>query len=278
MFPIKLDRPICFFDIEATGVTPRADRIIELAMIKIAPDGSETTKNWLINPGIPIPIETIAIHGITDEIVKNCASFANVAQEIRAFIGDADLGGFNLSRFDIPMLCEEFARAGVAFEAESRRVIDAQKIFHAREPRNLTAALAFYCDKEHIGAHGAEADTRATIDVVVGQLKRYTDLPADIDALDRLFNARDPFNADRAGRFRWVEGHLTLNFGKKKGTRVEYLMQNDPGFLKWIVRSDFPLETRAIAENALNGVLPEPPRPKADAAAPAEPENNGDPT
>ncbi len=275
MFPIKLDRPLCFLDIEATGVTPRADRIIELAIVKIAPDGSETAKEWLLNPEVPIPIETVAIHGITDEIVTNCPRFADAALEIRAFIGDADLGGFNLTRFDIPMLCEEFARAGVAFEAESRRILDAQKIFHAREPRNLAAALAFYCGREHTDAHGAAADTRATIDVVIGQFKRYTDLPADLEALDRLFNPRDPFNADRAGRFRWIDGRLTVNFGKKKGTLVEDLIKNDPGFLKWIARSDFPLETRTIAENALKGILPEPPRPKAAATAPAAPESDG---
>jgi len=265
MFPVTLDRPLCFLDIEATGITPRADRIIELALIRINTDGSESARTWLINPGVPIPIETVAIHGITDEIVKDCAPFAAVAQEIRAFIGDSDLAGFNVTRFDIPLLCEEFARAGVAFEADSRRILDAQRIFHAREPRNLAAALQFYCGKEHTDAHGAEADTRATIEVVIGQFKRYADLPADLDALDRLFNPRDPFNADRAGRFRWVDGHLTVHFGKKKGTRVLDLMRNDPGFLKWIVRSDFPMDARAIAENALNGILPEPPRLKSSA-------------
>ncbi len=271
MFPVKLDRPLCFLDVEATGVTPRADRIIELAIIRINPDGSESAKDWLLNPGVPIPIETVAIHGITDEIVKNCPHFSDAAREIRAFIGDSDLGGFNISRFDIPILCEEFSRAGISFEAESRRVLDAQRIFHTREPRNLAAALKFYCGKEHTDAHGAEADTRATIDVVVGQFSRYADLPTDMDTLDRLFNARDPFNADRAGRFRWVDGQLTVNFGKKKGTRVIDLMHDDPGFLKWIIRSDFPMETRAVAENALKGVLPDPPRPKAAVTSPVDP-------
>lgn len=275
MFPIKLDRPLCFLDIESTGITPRSDRIIELAIIAIAPDGSETTKQWLLNPGIPIPLETVAIHGISDEIVRNCPTFAAAAHEIRAFIGDADLAGFNLARFDVPMLCEEFARAGVRFEADSRRILDAQRIFHTREPRTLAAALTFYCDKEHTDAHGAEADTRATIDVVVGQFKRYTDLPTNMEELDQLLNPRDPFNADRAGRFRWVKGHLTINFGKKKGTLVTDLMQSDPNFLKWIARSDFPMDTRAIAENALEGTLPEPPQPKAAAAAPVDPKNGG---
>ncbi|NLL83521.1 MAG: 3'-5' exonuclease [Lentisphaerae bacterium] len=263
MFPVKLNNPICFFDIESTGIVPRADRIIELAIIKINPDGTEIEKEWLLNPGIPIPQETTAIHGITDEIVKSCPTFPDVAHEIRAFIADSDLGGFNITRFDIPILCEEFLRAGVMFEFESRRIIDAQKIFHAREPRNLAAALAFYCNKEHTDAHGAIADTRATIDVVIGQFQRYTDLPSDIDELDQMFNPRDPFNADRAGRFRWVDNKLTINFGKKKGALVEDLIRDDPNFLKWICRSDFPRDTRTIAENALDGKLPPPPRPKA---------------
>ncbi len=268
MFPLKLDRPLCFLDVEATGLTPRADRIIELAIIKISPDSTETAHTWLLNPGVPIPVETVAIHGITDEGVKSCPSFAAVAHDIRAFIGDADLGGFNITRFDIPILCEEFSRAGIAFETDSRRILDAQRIFHTREPRNLAAALVFYCGREHTDAHGADADTRATIDVVVGQFKRYPDLPTNLEALDQMLNPRDPFNADRAGRFRWIDGQLAVNFGKKKGARVLDLIRDDPGFLKWIIRSDFPMDTRAIAENALNGSLPEPPRLKKQPAQP----------
>ena len=263
MFPIKLDRPLAIFDIEATGISTRADRIIELAVVRLDPDGSEHARTWLVNPTIPIPVESTAVHGITDADVRNCPTFAEVAEEIRRFLGDGDLGGFNILRFDVPMLCEEFLRAGVAFEADSRRVLDAQRIFHQREPRDLTAALAYYCGQTHSDAHGAEADTRATLEVIRGQFRRYGDLPAMMEELDLAFNPRDPFNADRSGRFRWVYGEITVYFGKKKGTKLRELAQSDPGFLKWILKNDFPLDTRRIAENALAGVYPEPPRPKA---------------
>ena len=263
MFPIKLDRPLAIFDIEATGISTRADRIIELAVVRLDPDGSEHARTWLVNPTITIPVESTAVHGITDADVRNCPTFAEVAEEIRRFLGDGDLGGFNILRFDVPMLCEEFLRAGVAFEADSRRVLDAQRIFHQREPRDLTAALAYYCGQTHADAHGAEADTRATLEVIRGQFRRYGDLPATMEELDLAFNPLDPFNADRSGRFRWVDGEITVNFGKKKGTKLRELAQSDPGFLKWILKNDFPLDTRRIAENALAGVYPEPPRPKA---------------
>ena len=269
MFPIKLDRSLAILDIEATGISPRADRIVELAILRIEPDNTEQLRTWLVNPTIPIPVETTAIHGITDEVVKNCPTFAQIAGEVKAFLGDSDLGGFNIGRFDVPMLCEEFLRTGVAFEADSRRVLDAQRIFHTREPRDLSAALAFYCGRAHVDAHGAEGDVRATREVLLGQFQKYADLPTDMEAIDRLFNARDPFHADRSGRFRWVDGEITVNFGKKKGARLRDLVKDDPGFLKWIVKNDFPLDTRRIAENALAGIFPDPPRLKPAVAAEA---------
>ena len=270
MFPVKLDRPLAILDIEATGISPRADRLVELAIVRLDPDGTEQARTWLVNPMIPIPVETTAIHGITDEVVKTCPPFAQVAEEIKRFIGDSDLGGYNILRFDVPMLCEEFARAGVAFDAESRRVLDAQRIFHTREPRDLTAALAFYCGQAHTDAHGAEADVRATLEVIRGQFRKYNDLPADMETLDRMLNPRDPFNVDRSGRWRWMDGEVTVNFGKKKGARMRDLVRDDPGFLKWIVKNDFPMDTRRIAEDALKGVFPEPPRLKAVVAPAAE--------
>lgn len=262
MFPFRLDRPLIVFDIEATGISPRADRIIELAAIRVEPDGAEVSGYWLLNPGVPIPVETTAIHGITDDIVRDQPTFKDKALEILAFFGDADFAGFNAGRFDIPMLAEEFTRAGIPFDADRRRLLDAQRIFHTKEPRDLSAALKFYCDRAHSDAHGAEADVRATLDVILGQFKRYPDLPRDMETLDRTFNPIDPFNADRSGRLRWVEGELTVNFGKKKGTRVKDLAKDDPGFLKWIIKNDFPQDTRLICENALKGVYPQPPRLK----------------
>lgn len=265
-FPLKLDRPLSILDIEATGISPRADRIIELAILRLDPDGTEQLRTWLVNPTIPIPVETTAIHGITDDVVKNCPTFPQVAEEVKAFLGNSDLGGYNIGRFDVPMLCEEFLRTGVVFDAESRRMLDAQRIFHLREPRDLSAALKFYCGEAHVDAHGAEGDVRATREVLLGQFRKYADLPTDLDELDRMCNARDPFHADRAGRFRWVNGEIVVNFGKKKGARLRDLAKEDPGFLKWIMKNDFPLDTRRIAENALAGIYPEPPRIKPPVA------------
>lgn len=263
MFPIKLDRPLIVFDIEATGISPRADRIVELAAIRIDPDGTETSGYWLLNPTIPIPVETTAIHGITDEIVRDQPTFKDKALDILSFFGDADLAGFNAGRFDIPMLAEEFTRAGISFDADRRRLLDAQRIFHTREPRDLSAALKFYGDRTHDDAHGAEADVRATLDVILGQFKRYADLPQDMETLDRTFNPIDPFNADRVGRLRWQDGEIIVNFGKKKGAKLRDLVNDDPGFLKWIIKNDFPQDTRLLCENALKGIYPEPPRLKS---------------
>ena len=262
MFPIKLDRPLVIFDIEATGLSPYADRIIELAAIRINEDGTENRGYWLLNPTVPIPIETTAVHGITDADVKECPTFGSKVLEILGFFGDADLGGFNLGRFDIPMLVEEFNRVGVEFKVSHRRILDAQRIFHLREPRDLSAALAFYCGRTHNDAHGAEADTQATLDVLYGEFAKYQDLPRDMETLDRLLNPKDPFNADRAGCLRWVDGHLTINFGRKKGKRVDELIKSDPGFIKWITKNDFGIDTRTICANALKGIYPTPPQPK----------------
>lgn len=265
MFPIKLDKPLVVFDIESTGVNTRTDRIIELAAIKVNPDGTQEKGYWLINPGVPIPQESTAVHGITDEVVANEPTFKDKALEILAFFTGVDLAGFNAGRFDIPMLCEEFTRAGISFDSDSCRLLDAQRIFHSREPRDLTAAVAFYCDKSHDDAHGAEADTQATLDVIVGQFEKYPDLPQSMDEIDRTYNAIDPFNVDRAGRLRWVNNEITINFGKKKGTLLKELVEQEPSFVKWILKNDFPADMRTICDNALRGFYPEPPCPKSDA-------------
>ncbi|MEI7903668.1 MAG: 3'-5' exonuclease, partial [bacterium] len=195
-------------------------------------------------------------------------SFKDKALEILAFFGEADVAVFNSGRFDIPMLAEEFARAGFPFDADRRRLLDAQRIFHSKEPRDLSAALNFYCGRPHSDAHGAEADVRATLEVLLGQFRRYPDLPQNMETLDRTFNPIDPFNADRAGRLRWVDGEIVVNFGKKKGAKLKTLVLEDPGFIKWIIKNDFPQDTRQLCENALKDVYPAPPRLKA---TPAEP-------
>ena len=218
---LKLDRPLVVFDIESTGVNARQDRIIELAAIRVDPDGTETEKCWLLNPGVPIPPETTQIHGITDDIVKDCPKFADAVDEIEAFFRGCDLSGFNADRFDIPCLEEEFARAGRNFGAGDRRHVDVQRIYHRMEPRDLTAAVGFYCGRSHDGAHGAEADAAATLEVLKAQLVRtggrYGELPRSVDAIDEYLVPHDPLNADRAGLFRWKDGEWTVNFGKKRG-------------------------------------------------------------
>lgn len=262
MLSLKLDRPLVVFDIESTGTSPRKDRIIELAAIKVSPAGSEERKCWLLNPGIPIPPETTAIHGITDEIVKDCPTFADKANEIFEFFRDCDLSGFNADRFDIPCLEEEFARVGLNFAATARRHVDVQRIYHKMEPRDLTAAVKFYLGRPHEGAHGAEADAAATLEVLKAQMEKYSALPKTSAEMDEYLVPHDPLNADRNGMLRWKDGELTVNFGKKKGESLTKLMLNEPNYLRWLMKGDFDSEVRMIVKDLLeNGRLP--PAPKA---------------
>lgn len=263
MFPIQLKRPLVVFDIESTGTSPRKDRIIELAAVKVMPDGSEESRCWLMNPTVHIPEETTQIHGIGDEDVKNCPTFADKAAEIFAFFEGADLSGYNADRFDIPCIEEEFARCGYNFAASRRKHVDVQRIYHKKEPRDLTAALKFYCGRAHDGAHGAEADTRATLDVLKAQLEKYGDVPRDVDEIDEWIAPHDPLNADRQGMIRWKNGEWTVNFGKKKGESLKKIMLDEPNYLKWVTKGDFDAELRMIAYDALEGRLP--PAPPAEA-------------
>ena len=257
---LRLDRPLVVFDIESTGTTPRKDRIIELAAVKLMPDGTEISKCWLMNPGVKIPPETTKIHGITDEIVKDCPTFADKADEIFAFFEGCDLSGFNADRFDIPCLEEEFARVGKNFAPSSRRHVDVQRIYHRMEPRDLSAAVRFYLGRDHAGAHGAEADARATLEVLKAQMEKYPELPQTVGEMDEYLVPHDPMNADRYGMLRWKDGELTINFGKKKGESLRKLMLNEPNYLRWIVKGDFDTEVKAIVRDLMeNGRLP--PRP-----------------
>jgi DNA polymerase III subunit epsilon len=258
-FDWKLERPLAIFDIEATGTSPRVDRIVELAIVKIMPDGTRTRHVYRVNPGMPIPPEATAIHKITDADVVNCPLFGAIAQEIRDLLEGCDLGGYNVGRFDIPMLQEEFLRAKMKFDVDDRRVVDAQRIFHRKEPRDLTAALAFYCGEMHLDAHGAVADTDATVRVFEAQFERYADLPRDVVALDAYCNPREANWVDRTGKLKWDGGEVVLNFGQKKGTRLRALVENDKGFINWILRSDFPRDMKDIVEGATKGQWPSPP-------------------
>jgi DNA polymerase-3 subunit epsilon len=259
MLNIKLDRPIAFFDLEATGTSPRADRIVELCIVRIRPDRSEATLSYRINPQMPIPEEAAAIHGIRDEDVKDCPTFPKIAQEVADFLEGCDLGGFNILRYDIPMLAEEFIRAEVPFSVETRRVLDVQRIFHRKEPRDLSAALKFYCGDAHLNAHGAEADVLATIRVFEGQITRYPELPRSIAELDGYCNPQNPDWADQSGRLKWSGGNIVINFGKNKGRTLKDMLEKDRNFINWLLKSDFPADTRQLITNAQKGIWPEPP-------------------
>jgi len=257
---LEMDRPLVVFDIESTGVNARQDRIIELAAIRIEPDGTETAKCWLLNPEVPIPSETTEIHGITNEIVRECPTFADKADEIEKFFEGCDVSGFNCDRFDIPCLEEEFARTGRNFASGDRRHVDVQRLYHKKEPRDLTAAVQFYCGRDHAGAHGAEADARATLDVLKAQLERYDDLPGTTAAMDEYLVPRDPMNADRTGLLRWSNGQLCVNFGKKKGTPLAELFLHERNWLRWFAKGNFETDARMIVQDLLDhGVLPREP-------------------
>ncbi len=257
---LAMKRPLVVFDIESTGLSPRKDRIIELAAVKVFPDGREEKRCWLVNPTVHIPEETTSIHGISDEDVKECPTFADYAKEIFEFFRDCDLSGFNIDRFDVSCLEEEFARVGYNFGAALRKHVDVMRLYHRKERRDLSAAVEFYCHRSHDGAHGAEADAVATLDVLKAQLEHYADLPKSVDEMDEFLVPHDPLNADRNGMFRWRDGEWCINFGKKNGESLKRIMLEEPNFLKWMVKGDFDTDARMIAADALEGRLPPPPK------------------
>lgn len=256
----KLERPLAFLDIEATGIMPRSDRIIDLAIVKILPGGQRSVHKFRVHPGIPIPAESTRIHGISDADVAACPSFAAVAGQVAEALDGCDLAGYNLIRFDVPLLAEEFIRANIQFSLEGRRIVDVQRIFHKREPRDLSAALSYYCGEMHFDAHGAEADALATLRVLEGQFDRYPDLPRDIGELDQYCNPRAPDWVDSAGKLRWVNGEIVLNFSRKKGETLRNLIATDKGFVKWMLRGDFPRDLQDIVRKAMEGDWPAPPQ------------------
>jgi len=252
---------LAVIDIESTGTNPRQDRIIDLAIIKLLPDGSQEKHVFRCNPGIFIPPEVEAIHHISNADIVSCPLFAQIAGQVFEALKDCDLGGFGVVRFDIPMLTEEFARAGFSFPAADCRVVDVQRIYHKKEPRDLTAALAFYCSEAHHGAHGAEADALATIKVLEAQLEKYSDLPRTIEGLDTFSAiARDPTWVDKTGKLKWANDEIVINFGAQYiGQKLRDLAQNNAKFLKWILKSDFPSDTKKIVADALEGKFPDKP-------------------
>ena len=243
---LKLSRPLAFFDLEATGIQVAKDKIVEICVIKLEIDGTETTKTWRINPGMPIPKESSDIHGITDDMVAVLPLFKHFSKEIYQFIKDADLSGYNSNRFDLPLIAEEFLRSGIDFDMKNRRSIDVQSVFFKMEPRTLTAAYKFYCNKELIGAHGAESDTRATLEILMAQVARYDDLDADSESL-AMFTQPTQVNVDLAGMIKFnAEGDEIFNFGKHKGKKVVDILAKEPGYYAWMQNADFPMYTKKV--------------------------------
>ncbi len=242
---LNLKRPIIFFDLETTGTDTSNDRIVEISMVKVAPDGEKTIKTRRINPEMPIPAEATAIHHITDEDVKDCPTFKQIAKSLKAFMEGCDFGGFNSNRFDLPVLVEEFLRAGVDVDFRKRRYIDVQNIFHKKEERTLIAAYRFYCNKDLEAAHSAEADTLATYEVLLGQLERYEDLQNDVDFLSE-YSTRNR-TADFAGRIGYDDKEQEIfTFGKYKGRVVAEIFEKDPSYYDWMMNGDFPQYTKKI--------------------------------
>jgi DNA polymerase-3 subunit epsilon len=245
---LNLKNPLVFFDLETTGINIVSDRIVELSFLKVFPNGDEESKTRRINPEMPIPAQATAVHGITDEDVKDAPTFRLIAKSLASQIEGCDLAGYNSNRFDIPLLAEEFLRAGVDIDLMKRKFIDVQTIFHKKEQRTLSAAYKFYCDKELTDAHTAEADTKATYEVLQSQLDRYPDLQNDMAFLAE-FSAFGN-NVDFAGRVVYNEKkEEVINFGKYKGRLVEDVLREDPGYYGWIIGGDFPLYTKKVFTN-----------------------------
>ncbi len=259
--PIKLERPLIVLDIESTGDNPHIDRIIDLAMIKIFPDGSKEVFSFRFNPCYPISEEAKSIHHIAEEDIKNAPTFSEKAKEIFEIIKDCDFAGFNAIRFDVPMLIEELGRAGIKLDESSFKILDAQRIFHKKEPRNLSAALQFYCGVSHESAHGAMADAQATLQVLKAQFERYPELPRTLDDLNNFCSIKRKASwADKTGKLKWENGELVINFGKEHyGKKLKDLVKSKSSLLKWILKSDFPNDTKEIVANAILGKYPQPP-------------------
>lgn len=242
---LKLTRPIVFFDLETTGVNIATDRIVEISILKIFPNGTQESKTWLVNPEIEIPASATAVHGITNEKVVTEPTFKELANDINKLIHDSDLAGFNSNRFDIPLLAEEFLRVGIDFDMNNRKAIDVQVIFHKKEQRTLSAGYKFYCGEELNDAHSAEADTKATYEILKAQLDKYDDIENSVDALSEY--STHGKRGDFAGFILFNDKDEEIfSFGKYKGRTVEEVLKENPGYHAWIQNADFPLYTKKV--------------------------------
>jgi DNA polymerase-3 subunit epsilon len=250
---LQLTRPLVFIDLETTGTNLSQDRIVEIAIIKVNTDGSRQVKRKLIHPQMPIPKASSDIHGITDEMVKDAPSFKQVANEIKQFIEHSDLAGYNSNRFDIPLLMEEFLRAGLEFDMQQCKLVDVQKVFHMMEQRTLGAAYKFYCNKTLEDAHSAEVDASATLEVLVAQLERYPQLGNTVESVLKHIG-EDRF-VDFARRMVFENGVEVFNFGKHKGRPVADVLKSEPQYYDWMMKGDFPLHTKQKLTEILKRTL-----------------------
>jgi len=242
---LQLTKPLCFFDLETTGTDISKDRIVEIAILKLHPDGSKETLETMLNPEMPIPFEVSEIHGITDQMVANSPTFKEQSNKIYNFIRGCDLAGFNSDRFDIPLLVEEFLRAELDFDFKKTKTIDVQNIFHKKEARTLSAALKFYCNQELTNAHSAKGDAQATYNVLLAQLNRYPDLEPNVEFLNNFSKRRK--TADYAGFLVYNKsGEMCFGFGKHKSKKVTEVLENEPGYFGWVLNAEFPRYTKKI--------------------------------
>ena len=253
---LVLERPLVFFDIESTGTNPYRDRIVEIAVIKVMPDGSRQEVVRRINPTIPIPEGASAVHGIYDADVADCPTFDVIAHNLYNYLEGCDLAGYNIVKFDVPMLQEEFKRCNLELSMRDRKLIDVFNIFCRLYPRTLSAAYEFFCGGNLEDAHSALADTDATVAVLLGQLAKHPELPREMAGLAEFSAARDADFVDSEGRLKFSGDEVVINVGKNSGRRLRDLANEDPGFLRWMLRSDFSDEVKNIIKNALSGEFP----------------------
>jgi DNA polymerase-3 subunit epsilon len=250
---LQLLRPLAIIDLEATGMNLSTDRIVEIAIVKVMPDGKKTIKRKLLNPEIPIPAVVTDIHGITDEMVKDAPTFRQAANEIKQFIDNADLAGYNSNRFDIPLLVEEFLRVSLDLDFKNRKLLDVQKIFHSMEPRTLTAAYKFYCNEALENAHTAEADAAATWEVLQSQVQRYPQLGLTVESILKCIGEENL--VDFARRMIMDNGKEVFNFGKHKGRAVTDVLKAEPQYYDWMMKGDFPLHTKQKLTEVFNRMM-----------------------
>jgi len=256
MTNLQLTRPVAFIDVETTGLNTQQDRIVDISVIKIHPDGREETLNSMINPGIPIPIEATQIHGITDADVFGKPTFQEFAPRVFQFVQDCDIGGFGVAKFDLLVLESEFQRVEINYSSKEKCVIDAQRIYHKLEPRDLSAAYLKYCNKQLEGAHKSHIDVKATIEVLESQLLSHSELPRDVNGLHEYCNPRDPTWIDADGKLAWFGNNAVFTFGLHKGKTLQDVSKNSADYFNWMLNKDFSPGVKEIIENARKGVFP----------------------